>query len=59
MADGSRVQALLVDDKMMKAGGAAKREELIKAFGGLSISKANVRDYTKHEQAIINKGDKD
>ena len=48
-----------MDDKMMKAGGAAKREELIKAFGVLSISKANVRDYTKHEQAIINKGDKD
>lgn len=27
-----------MDDKMMKAGGAAKRAELVKAFGELAIS---------------------
>jgi len=27
-----------MDDQMMKAGGAAKRAELVKAFGDLSIS---------------------
>ena len=35
-----------MDDKMMKAGGQARRDELVQQFGDLSISKANVRDYT-------------
>lgn len=38
-----------MDEKMMKAGGAAKRAELIKAFGDLSISRAKTRDYTIQE----------
>lgn len=46
-----------MDEKMMKAGGAAKRAELIKAFGDLSISRAKTRDYTIQEQAVINDGD--
>ena len=38
-----------MDEKMMKAGGAAMRAELIKAFGDLSISRAKTRDYTIQE----------
>lgn len=41
----------------MKAGGAAKRAELIKAFGDLSISRAKTRDYTNAEKQVINDGD--
>lgn len=41
-----------MDDKMMKAGGAAKRAELVKAFGDLSISKAKTREYTDAESKI-------
>ena len=36
-----------MDEKMMKAGGAAKRAELIKAFGDLSISTTKTRELTK------------
>ena len=46
-----------MDDKMMKAGGAQKRAELIKAFGDLSISTTQTRDYTDHERRIANQGD--
>ena len=42
---------------MMKAGGQARRDELIQQFGELSVSKANVRDYTAHEKKIISGGD--
>jgi hypothetical protein len=35
-----------MDEKMMKLGGAAKRQELIKAFGELSISTTKTRDLT-------------
>lgn len=38
-----------MDDKMMKLGGAAKRAELIKAFGELSISKTKTRELTAME----------
>ena len=41
-----------MDDKMMKAGGAQKRAELIKAFGDLSISQTKTRAYTKQEADI-------
>ena len=41
-----------MDEKMMKAGGTAKRAELIKAFGQLSISKTNKRDLTEQEKKI-------
>ena len=46
-----------MDDKMMKAGGAAKRAELIKAFGDLSISRTKTRDYTEAEASVIKGGD--
>ena len=46
-----------MDEKMMKAGGAAKRQELIKAFGDLSITNAKTRDYTQHEKRINDRGD--
>ena len=39
-----------MDEKMMKAGGAAKRAELVKAFGDLSISTAKTRELTKYEK---------
>jgi hypothetical protein len=35
-----------MDEKMMKLGGAAKRQELIKAFGELSITSTKTRDLT-------------
>lgn len=41
----------------MKAGGQARRDELIQQFGDLSISKANVRDYTANEKMKASKGD--
>ena len=41
----------------MKAGGAAKRAELIKAFGDLSISQTKTRDYTATEKQVIKGGD--
>ena len=42
---------------MMKAGGAAKRTELIKAFGSLSISDTKVRDLTDAEKKVAEGGD--
>ena len=42
---------------MMKAGGAAKRQELIKAFGDLSISTTKKRELTEHERKVAMKGD--
>ena len=42
---------------MMKAGGAAKRAELIKAFGDLSISRTKTREYTNAELNVIKEGD--
>ena len=44
-------------EKMMKAGGQAKRNELIKAFGDLSITQTKVRDLTVKEKEIAKKGD--
>lgn len=46
-----------MDDKMMKAGGAAKRAELIKAFGEMSISTTKVRQLTDQEQKVARMGD--
>ena len=46
-----------MDDQMMKAGGAAKRAELIKAFGDLSISTTKKRDLTDHERKVAKGGD--
>ena len=46
-----------MDDKMMKAGGAQKRAELVKMFGDLSISTAQTREYTEQERRIANQGD--
>jgi|TARA_B110000285_G_C15036455_1_gene569539 hypothetical protein len=46
-----------MDEKMMKAGGAAKRAELIKAFGDLSISTTKTRELTKYENQINERGD--
>lgn len=46
-----------MDEKMMKAGGQAKRNELIKAFGDLSITQTKVRDLTLKEKEIAKKGD--
>lgn len=46
-----------MDDKMMKAGGAAKRAELVKAFGNLSISNTKVRELTEQEKRVAAKGD--
>ena len=46
-----------MDEKMMKAGGQAKRNELIKAFGDLSITQTKVRDLTVKEKEIAKKGD--
>lgn len=41
----------------MKLGGAAKRQELIKAFGQLSISTTKTRDLTAQEKSVAKKGD--
>jgi hypothetical protein len=46
-----------MDEKMMKAGGAAKRAELVKAFGDLSISQTKVRDLTEKEKKVAKDGD--
>jgi len=46
-----------MDDKMMKAGGAAKRAELIKAFGEMSISTTKVRNLTDKEKRVAAEGD--
>ena len=42
---------------MMKLGGAAKRQELVKAFGELSITSTKTRDLTAQEKAVAKKGD--
>ena len=42
----------------MKLGGAAKRAELIKMFGELSISTNKTRQLTEKEQQIARYGDK-
>jgi hypothetical protein len=39
-----------MDEKMMRAGGAAKRAELIKAFSDLSISNTKTRDLNEQEK---------
>lgn len=46
-----------MDEKMMKAGGAAKRAELVKAFGELSISSTKTRELTDQEKSVAAKGD--
>ena len=46
-----------MDEKMMKAGGAAKRAELVKAFGNLSISNTKTRTLTEQEKKVAMKGD--
>jgi hypothetical protein len=46
-----------MDEKMMKLGGAAKRQELVKAFGQLSISTTKTRTLTDQEKAVAKKGD--
>ena len=46
-----------MDEKMMKLGGAAKRQELVKAFGELSITSTKTRDLTAQEKAVAKKGD--
>ena len=43
---------------MMRAGGAAKRDELVKMFGELSISTAKTRKLTNNEMNIARHGDK-
>ena len=42
---------------MMRAGGAAKREQLIKAFPDLAISQTVKREYTKAEAKVATGGD--
>ena len=39
-----------MDDKMMKAGGAAKRQQLIEMFGEEAISTTQKRDLTEKEK---------
>ena len=46
-----------MDEKMMKAGGAAKRAELVKAFGELSITSTKTREFSKFEKQINERGD--
>lgn len=46
-----------MDEAMMKAGGAAKRAELIKAFGELSLTSAKKRELTEAEKKVATKGD--
>ena len=46
-----------MDDQMMKAGGAAKRAELVKAFGDLSISTSNKRELNEQEKKVAKSGD--
>ena len=42
---------------MMKLGGADKRNELVKAFGELSISTSKKRELTEHEKKVARQGD--
>lgn len=46
-----------MDEKMMKAGGAAKRAELVKAFGELAISTCQAKELTAFEKRINERGD--
>jgi hypothetical protein len=46
-----------MDESMMKVGGAAKRAELIKAFGDLSISTTKKRDLNDQEKRVAKGGD--
>lgn len=46
-----------MDEKMMKAGGAAKRAELVKMFGDLSLSSTKVRELTEKEKKVAKEGD--
>jgi hypothetical protein len=46
-----------MDDQMMKVGGAAKRAELVKAFGDLSISTTKKRDLNDQEKRVARGGD--
>jgi len=46
-----------MDERMMKAGGAQKRAELVKAFGEMSISATKTRQLTEAEQKIAQRGD--
>jgi hypothetical protein len=46
-----------MDDQMMKAGGAAKRAELVKAFGDLSIASTSKRELTEQEKKVAKSGD--
>lgn len=46
-----------MDQKMMQAGGAQKRAELVKAFGELSITKTKTRQLTDQEAKIAAQGD--
>jgi hypothetical protein len=46
-----------MDETMMKAGGAAKRAELVKAFGELSLSTTKKRDLTEAEKKVAKDGD--
>lgn len=46
-----------MDEQMMRAGGAAKRAELIKAFGDLSISNSKTRALTEQEKKVAKQGD--
>ena len=46
-----------MDDKMMKAGGAAKRQQLIEMFGEHSISTTQTRELTEKEKKIARGGD--
>ena len=45
------------DDKMMRAGGASKRAELVKAFGEMALSTTKTRELTAYEKRINEKGD--
>jgi len=47
-----------MDEEMLKAGGSAKREELVKAFGDLNFSSTQTRDLTEKEKQIAMQGDK-
>lgn len=46
-----------MDEQMMKAGGAAKRVELQKMFGELSISSVKTRELTEKEKKVAVEGD--
>jgi hypothetical protein len=46
-----------MDERMMKAGGAAKRAQLVKDFGEMSISTTKTRALTEAEKRVAAKGD--